>query len=386
MFGGPVKQTDYPKDDKRSAPLEPKKSDPAEKSESDAKPHYLDLPLRESEPGAQRNVALGILCVLLAAVGLWFGHYLAGGDVARTVIASLGAFGIVLLLSGCRVLRQKNGAFLAFGLVALFGAAIPFIEGGFRKLDSMARNSLGNSNSGGSMASAQLPPVTTDTAPPAPPTVDLPETEKPTLSPDNPTAVDDGPARELLLTTPPEGSGKLVRLLEDVKIPLDGRMTILRAGTIAPFKSLADGKVTFLVNGSEAIVDFGLVKFTGATKEQPKDITVLAQEEAVRRYPKIAEADSRENAIFITRKKELEMDPAMKEVFFSDPKWPLVLAEQIADQEGWDRADIASPEEPVADLKPETPADPAGPPVDPEVEKLPEQANPAPPPAPPAPL
>ena len=373
MLAGPVKQTDYPEEDARTVPFQPEKTPaPARREEG---PDSLDLPA-EPPSGSMRNVALGTTCLLLAAIGFWLGLYYAGAAVARTLAASLGAFGILVLLNTSRVLRQRNGTFLALGLVALFGAAIPFIEGGFRKLDRIARTNLGEQTATPEPAPAPLPkPLTTETAPPAPQAADFPETEKPTLAateavkPRKP-VIDDGPPRELLLPPPPANAGKLVRLKEDVKVPLDGRMTILRANTLAPFKNLEDGKVTFLVNGSDVSIDSRLVVFTGATQEKPQDITALAQQEVRRRYPKVGEPDTRENLLFVTRAKEIGQDKELSAVFFSDPKWPLVLAEQIAGQEGWSRADVRAEEIPANEL-PAGKTPPANPP--------PKQESPAPP-------
>jgi hypothetical protein len=165
---------------------------------------------------------------------------------------------------------------------------------------------------------------------------------------------------------PPAGSGKLIRVKEDVKVDLDGRPTVIRAGTVAPFKELSDGQVTFIAGDHEISISMELVTFTGASKERPEDITKLAQDEVMRRYPKLADADSRENTLFVTRVSELRLDKEMKEVFFQDPKWPLVLAEQLAQQEHWVRADLPPDEAAAAaGTEKETPNDPAAPGVPP---------------------
>lgn len=382
-----MKQPDYPEEDGRTVPFQAEKKASPGRRESESRLQYSDLPAGPPQAGPGRNIALGITCLVLAAIGLWLGLYYAGAAVVRTLVASLGAFGLLMLLNGCGVLRQRNGTFLAMGLVALFGAAIPFIEGAFRKLDRVARANLGGEVEERRVSKELPPPVTRETAPPAPTAADLPEPETPTLAadtartPGKPVA-DDGPPRELLLQPPAANAGKVVRLKDDVKVPLDGRMTILRAGTLAPFKSLEDGKVTFLVNGSEVSIDSELVVFTGTTQEKPADITALAQREARRRYPKIGELDSRENLLFVTRAKEIAQDKEMSTVFFGDPKWPLVLAEQIAEQEGWTRADITEEGIPANELPAvsKTPSDPAGPAADLPSEKPPRQESPGVPP------
>ena len=87
-------------------------------------------------------------------------------------------------------------------------------------------------------------------------------------------------------------------------------------------------------------IEAAYVTFTGQSKETPEKITQMAAAEAARRYPALGDKNSPENALLIPRKKELEQDREMKEIFFKDHKWPLVLAEQLAEQEHWKRADI----------------------------------------------
>jgi hypothetical protein len=322
-----------------------------------------------------RNLSIGIALLAIAAIGFWMGLYYAGGAAVRSLVACLLTFGVVWVLLHLNVLRQRYGGLLALGIVALLGAAMPFVEGAFRRLDDLARERLaGQTPSQTATNSVPPPPPTLATAPPAPPTIPLPPEDAPALagadlgvssapkapakasrassSADKPKAPlntrpigADGNLRELLVPEPPAGSGKLVRVKEDVKVELDGRPTVIRGGTIAPFKELSDGQVTFLAGDHEISIDMDLVTFTGASREKPEDITRLAKLEVARRYPKLREADSRENVLYVTRVKELELDPDMKEVFFKDPKWPLVIGEQLAQQEGWTRADLATPED-----------------------------------------
>lgn len=336
--------------------------------EPDAPPRFLDLPLSAEPNHGTRNLVAGVAMLAIAAIGFWMGLYYAGAAAARVLIACLLTFGVTWLLLHSKVLRQRNGVLFAVGLVALLGAAMPFVEGGFRKLDNVARERLaGETPSAVAALSVPPPPPTLATAPPAPPTIPLPAdaaiggadadlqsapepaaevkrataAAKPKKAPlqTKPVPGDDV-ARELIVPEPAEGSGKLIRVKEDVKVDLDGRPTIIRAGTIAPFKELNDGIVTFLAGDHEIQVEMDHVTFTGASKEKPEDITRLAQQEAMLRYPKLAEPDSRENILYVTRVKEAQLDPEMKELFFKDPRWPLVLAEELAKSEKWLRADL----------------------------------------------
>jgi hypothetical protein len=355
----------------------------------------LDLPATPREQGVTRNLVWGIVLLSLAAIGYWMGLYYAGAAATRTLIACLLTFGVIWLLLNLNVLRQRYGGLLGLGMVAFIGTAIPFIEGGFRRLDGLARERLAGETLSPAALSVPPPPVTTATAPPAPPTIPLPGDDRrfaatePALDPVPPAqtgkSAQAGPAkteratpvkeapkaplatkpagpdglRELIVPEPPEGAGKLIRVKEDVKVELDGRPTIIRGGTVAPFKELNDGLVTFLAGDHEVSIAMELVTFTGASKEKPADITKLAQQEVMRRYPKLREEDSRENILFVTRVKELQLDPEMKGVFFEDPKWPLVLAEQLAQQENWARADLPPDEAAAEAPTPEKPGSPA---------------------------
>lgn len=386
---------EYPEQDARTAPFQ---SEPKEKPlvRRETKTQYLESP---EEEGAKRNLTLAITFLVLAVLGLWMGWYYAGGAAIRTMLSCLLTLGVVWLLMISNITRQRHGALFSVGLVALLGSLIPFVEGGLRKFDDLARERLAGQNS----VTVPPPPVTVATAPPAPPTIPLPP-EDPVLKPEpkservqspsiaktvkepkkaplktKPTA--DGSARELLVPEPPPGSGKLIRVKEDVKVDLDGRPTIIRAGTVAPFKAFHDDEVTFLAGDSEISISSDLVMFTGASKESPEEITKLAHQEVMLRYPKIGEKDSRENILFVTRVKEMQLDKEMKD-FFKDPKWPIILAEQLAGQENWVRADVpdndagATPDEPAVPAN-ELPAEkdlllPAGAPP------VPQQAEPPP--------
>jgi hypothetical protein len=363
ILAGPVKPSEYPDKDERTVPFSPAEKETAIVPKTpDAAPQNGGKPAGPTEPAASRNLALAITCIVLAAIGLWLGSYYAGATALRTLVASVGACGLVLLFAQRRLLAQKHGVLFALGAAALFGAAIPWVEGSFRKLDGIARERLGD-NSEVTNRSVPPPPPTAATAPPAPPTIALPgseeaeentEPKKPVLvmrkpKQGGPAAASlasdvQGTARELIVPAPPKDAGRLIELKQDMKVELDGRPTIIRAGTLAPFKELSDGKVTFVAGDYEVSVDMEHVSFKGVSQESPGEITKLAQREAVLRYPKLGEDGSKENTLFLTRKKELEMEPDGKE-FFKNPKWPLLLAEQIASQENWVRVD----EQPVAD-------------------------------------
>jgi len=65
--------------------------------------------------------------------------------------------------------------------------------------------------------------------------------------------------------------------------------------------------------------------------------TRLARDEAVRRYPALQNPGSPENAVYLEAYNELTR--LRKFDFFKDPKWPLNLAEIVGLREGWKRED-----------------------------------------------
>ena len=309
-----------------------------------------------------RNLTLGIICFALAIIAYWLGRYYAPHTATIALLTSLGSCGVLWLLQNLRVLRQRHGALLGFGLVALLGAGIPFVEGGFRHLDGLARERL-----------SEGPSVETNTAPPAVPTLATapPAPVAPLLEKTvPPLPVEDDIVREFIAPPLDEKAGKLIRIKEDCIVKIDGRKWRLKRGQIYKFKSLDDGQVTFTAGDEEVTISFDFVAFTGASQETPEKLAQMekadaesrfpmlmkmAQAEAMARYPALAEKDSPENALFLMRVTELKNDPELKVFFFKNPKWPLTLANQLAEENKWKRADA-----PEADTAPEPAPEPIG--------------------------
>jgi hypothetical protein len=89
--------------------------------------------------------------------------------------------------------------------------------------------------------------------------------------------------------------------------------------------------------------------------EDPKEkATRLAKAEAYRRYPGLETTGSPEYIAFMNAYRELER--FRKFEFFKDPQWPLKLAELVAKQEGWKRADAPEAPKPTAPLSASAPA------------------------------
>ncbi len=397
--------SEYPEQDARTVPFqsEPKRA-VVPRPVPETRESYLDLPPAPEDRHLIRNLSIGIALLAVAAIGFWMGIYYAGGAAVRALVACLLTFGVVWVLLHLNVLRQRYGGLLALGIVALLGTAMPFVEGAFRRLDDLARERLaGQAPSQLAANSVPPPPPTLATAPPAPPTIPLPPEDSPALAaadvaaPTSKTPAKasragsaaekpkaplntkpigtDGLLRELLVPEPPAGSGKLVRVKEDVKVDLEGRPTVIRGGTIAPFKELSDGQVTFLAGDHEISIDSSLVIFTGKTKEKTEDINMLAQQEAMNRYPKLRDTASAEHNLYMIRVAESRNAPEMKEIF-ADPKWPLVIAEQLAQQEGWLRADLPGTEGNVPDPTESAPGDAPAPGAQPTNAEAPSPATP----------
>jgi hypothetical protein len=333
-----VKPSEYPEKDIRSVPFETAKSD----SMLVDSPRYIDPPAAPERSRGLRNLAWGVISLLLAGVGFWLGHYFPNGVATQTMLASLGSFGVIWLLYNFRVLRQRNGVFLALGLVAFLGAIIPFIGVGFRKLDMLAKERIvGQADDTEAPApSATLPVPTAATAPPAPQAPkDFPAAA--TQPPMPKEAADDGIVRDFVAPVPDAKAGKLIRIAEDCVVKIDGRKWRLKKDQIYQYLSLEDGMVTFKAGDQDVTISSEFVVFTGKSQESPAKITAMAAEEAASRYPELREEGSRKHTLYLARKMEIEADIDMKKIFFADPKWPLVLAEQLAETNGWDRADVA---------------------------------------------
>ena len=323
----------------------------------------------EEIPADLTNLALAAGLLLSAFLIFWMGSYLANHVALRTVIASFGTFALVWVLYRLRVFHRPHGGLIAAGSVALFAAALPFIERGFQKLDHAAKTGLaGEPGKPDSEMTAQLPVPTRQM---------IPNPPVPTVPPE------DDVVRELTAPAPDPSAGRLIRVIQDAKVSINGKKFLIRAGSEFPLKEFKDGTVTFQAGNQEVTIDSEMVKFTGKSKETPEAIRKLAEAEAMRRYPAIGVKNSDENQLYLSRVADLqsEMPDLIK-----DPHWPLLIAEQLAAQEGWKRADQPSddtaPPTPFSEEEmkiprqtiPPEPADPSVPPQLPVPSNVPQEA------------
>ena len=315
------------------------------------------------------NVALGAGLLLSAFLVFWMGLYLPNHVALRTLVASFGTFALVWVLYRLRVFRRPYGGWIAAGSVALFAAVLPFVERMFKQLDGAARTSLAGEQPNPVVESTNTLPVPTrQTVPEIP----VPRSDAP---------AEDETVRELVAPAADPSAGKLIRLMQDAKVSINGRKFLIRTGSEFPLKEFKDGTVTFQAGRQEVTINSDLVQFIGKSMETPAQITKLAEFEIMRRYPTVGKKDSPENELFVERIKELKV--TLPELF-DNPRWPLDIGEQLAAQHGWKRADApadenAPPSQPpsVAEKLPE-PADPALPP-DFGIPPVPQDAPPPPP-------
>ena len=289
----------------------------------------------EGVPADLSNLAIGAGLLLSAFLIFWMGLYLANHVALRTLVASFGTFALVWVLYRLRIFHRPHGGLIVSGAVALFAAALPFVERGFQKLDRAAQAGLAGEPTRVADGSAEGLPVPTRQNIPEPPQQTIP-----------PPPEDDA-IRELIAPGPDPSAGKLIRVTQDAQVLIGGRKFLIRAGGQFPFKELADGKVTFQAGNQEVTIDAEMVSFTGKSKETPAEISRLAGEELRRRYPMLADKTSPERAVLDRRIEELR--DVMPDLF-KDPHWPLDIGERVAKQEGWQRADL-----PTDDTAPPTP-------------------------------
>lgn len=324
-------------------PATPEQS--AEKSGSGIARASVEKPTRpktetEGVPVDLSNLALGAGLLLSAFLIFWMGLYLSNHVALRTVVASFGTFALVWVLYRLRIFHRPHGGLIVAGSVALFAATLPFIERGFQKLDRAAKAGLAGELEKSAPESGEGLPVPTRQK--------MPEVPPPTI----PTPPEDDTVRELIAPAPDPSAGKIMRVIQDAKVLINGRKFHIRAGSQFPYTKFADGTVTFQAGDQEVTIDSEMVSFMGKSKETPEEITKLAKTELMRRFPAIGVKDSPENEMFVARINELKVE--LPDIF-SNPRWPLEIGEQLAAQEGWKRADAPADDNPP--LPPEPPAD-----------------------------
>ena len=314
----------------------PRLTDPqaADEREERVLPRYVELRALREHGFGPRNLFWGVFTLVLALILLVVALFFAGPKAFLSLATTLLTFTVLFVLSRLHIFRQRNGAFLALALVCLLGASIPLVERALSVLETLARQ----------QASTAASPVTA------------------------PGQVDAGPPllTQSFALAKPEGPALNVKVLKDSRVVIGERPFLINAGDLFSLIEAKTDEVTFAVRDLQVSLPANVVEIMdpkavargvaaaaspqppqvapGATKPSaaalpsPPDlaeITIGAQQEAIRRYPALGTKDSLENAAFVSTYKQLK--DAGGADFFANPEWPIELAELLAKREGWNR-------------------------------------------------
>jgi hypothetical protein len=320
-----------------SDPGEPGPGRSDERTDRDYDDLYYDRPSRSNRGSGLRNLLLGVLFLGIAGAVFLKGMMLTGAKMGPPLAATLVTLLVLFVLARARLLNQRNGGFLALGLVLLMASLVPLGE-----------YALTHVPVPGPLADKSA------TAPPPPPSAE-PQTSEPELP--------------LLTKSFPVGQASeqaaRFKVLRDLSVQMgDGKSYMIKAGEVLPVADTAPGEVHFVAGDQKIALTSDTVEMipaagalpggtlspgtatqapdlfppapaAGAQSEKPAQITERAQKEAIRRYPALGQIDSPENKLF--RDTYTEMRQSGANDFFADPLWPLQLAELLAKREKWQR-------------------------------------------------
>lgn len=331
--------------------------DPLAGREAKFQPRYVEVPALREHGFGRRNLAWGVLTMVLAIGLLVAAVYFSGQKAVLSMAACLFTFTALFVLSRLHIFRQRNGGFLAISVVVLLGALVPLADHGYERLAGRAQ---------------PAPPAATPAAPPA-------EVEPPLL-------------KQSFALTNPDASQTQVRVLKDSRVVIGEKPFLIKVGDAFPLVEAKSGEVTFAVRDLRVSLPVAVVEILGgksgqetretamaaalaaatgieqarpapappevlprparppaATSPAPAPpapdlaaVTRSAQQEAVRRYPALGVKDSAENLAYITEYQS--MKAAGNAEFFGNPEWPLELAEVLAVRNRWQRGDQPAPE------------------------------------------
>jgi hypothetical protein len=309
-------------------------------------PRYVQAHALRQHGMGPRNLFWGVVLLFIALAMLVVAVFLVGAKAMIYVATCLVTFTALFVLTRMHIFRQRNGGFLALGLVCLLGAAIPLVESAYTAVKGL----VGVRNGGLSPVAA----LRSD------------ESDAPLLT-------------QSFALAKPQGDGKQVKVTRDSHVVIGDKTFLIKAGDRFPLLAQEGDQTAFAVrdlrlslpaNVTEIVdptaVAAAAVKPAGAapaatvsatagaassapapvaasktgakaTDEDSSlaELTRSAQQEAMRMYPALAIKDSLENAMFVSTYKQLR--DAGSEEFFANPEWPLELARLLADREGWNR-------------------------------------------------
>jgi hypothetical protein len=335
------------------APVEP----PAERAES-FHPQYVHLHTLREHGHGPRNLAWGVVTLFLALALVSVSLFLVGPKVLLSLVICLLTFTALFVLARMHIFRQRNGGFLALGIVCLFGAAMPLIELAYGALDTFVKSRPITMIASGAPATGNS--VTASG-------------EQPFLS-----------LTEAFALTPPDPkAGPRVKVLKDCRVSVEGKSYLAKSGDLFAFASRNGREVTVAardllialpaeaveitderaaasgksVAASEPAAKAPRVSEEPAANETPAEITARAQREVIRRYPALGVKGSLENQAFVNLFTELRDNGG--DDFFKNPEWPIELAELLAKRERWQRGAAPATVGPASAPEEEAPAVPA---------------------------
>lgn len=285
-----------------------------------------------------------MLFVFGAALLLSYATYLVGARAILPVGVALLTAVTLFALARLRLFRQRNGGFVALGLVCLLGVSVPLVEYAWVRGSDDATGQYDDTEEAPAPGEHTLSEVKT-----------VPRSLKEVFH---------------LPTPSPDAAG--FRVLQDLRVEIDGKKYVIKEGDAFVVGEMTGEDVRFSAGDEQIALPLNMVELIGGpaaagktsaaaastappsvnpanvantpAKSGPVNITEEAQREAIRRYPAIGVKNSPENILFVDSYQELKHSGA--EDFLANPEWPLALAEMLAKREGWNKP-AAAPAQPA---------------------------------------
>ena len=290
---------------------------------------------------------------MLSALLFGWALYLAGPGAAYTLAGVLAAGGVLYVLARARVFRQRNGVFLAGAIVCFLGVFLVLVQQAWLAATHPAK-AAARAETAAAPAQASAP---AGTPPPLPALV------------------------EAFKPSPAElESGSVAKVLRTLNVEVEGKLYRLRTGDVLPVAGMSANEVRLAAGTQEVGVPPAAVEvseprgFTPPRREpdpaarstdtggkDAEKATLRSHQEAMKKYPALAQKGSPENQSFVEAYRELKYAGGAS--FFEDPEWPMRLADQLAAREGWGQPKSAEMPEKTAPARMtnDLPADPAPP-------------------------